>query len=137
MRSRSIVSRAAVLVSVGSLLIGASSAFAADATPQEADTTAVVDMRPAPASATNALADEARPHGMDAQSIRRHLADSLATSSGLLPRNNSRYSANGNVQMYVQVARPAIGNPFGRERTQIEFPKSGTVQGFLYDLLTN
>jgi len=53
------------------------------------------------------------PYGVDTESIRRHLASTLAADSALspLPRKNERYSFDGKVRTYVVPVRPAIDNP--------------------------
>jgi hypothetical protein len=57
--------------------------------------------------------ESAGPYGVDAESVRRHLANTLAGDSvlGPLPRNNERYSFDGKLRTYVVPVRPAIDNP--------------------------
>jgi len=59
------------------------------------------------------VVESAGPYGVDTESVRRHLADTLAKDSALapLPRNNERYSFDGKVRTYVVPVRPAIDNP--------------------------
>ena len=53
------------------------------------------------------------PYGVNTESIRRHLANTLAADSALtpLPRNNEQYSFDGKLRTYVVPVRPAIDNP--------------------------
>ena len=137
MSPNSVCVRRSVAVYLGALLMGASSAFAADTMIQRSNAGYAIEMLPASVDAKTASVEETRLNDVDSSRIKRHLSESLEANSGLFPRNNSRYSFDGNMRMYMQVARPAIGSPFGNERVLVEFPKSRTVQGFLYDLLTN
>lgn len=136
MSPNSVCVRRSVAVYLGALLMGASSAFAADTIIQP-NAGYAIEMLPASVDAKTASVEQTRLNDVDSSRIKRHLSESLEANSGLFPRNNSRYSFDGNMRMYMQVARPAIGSPFGNERVLVEFPKSRTVQGFLYDLLTN
>ncbi|WP_230559063.1 hypothetical protein [Variovorax paradoxus] len=59
------------------------------------------------------VVESAGPYGVDTESVRRHLANTLAADSALtpLPRNNERYSFDGKLRTYVVPVRPAIDNP--------------------------
>ncbi|MCR6479348.1 hypothetical protein NU688_24535 [Variovorax sp. ZS18.2.2] len=118
---RSIFARKTLALCLGSFLMGASSAYAVEATPrQSSEQSALVETLPAPAPAERVIVEGTGPYGVDAQGVKRHLAASLKTDAGLFPRTEVRTFFNGDVKMNYQVARPAIDRPFGDERAIVE-----------------
>jgi len=112
-------SRTAFALCIGSLLTAAASVSAGELARQ-------------PASASD---------GVGTETIRQHLASTLAEDSVLkpLPRNNERYSFDGKVRTYVVPVRPAIDNPmtgysrfdsssFRRDTVTTEFSNLGWLQ---------
>ncbi|MDQ0610080.1 hypothetical protein QFZ83_004251 [Variovorax sp. W1I1] len=119
---RSIFTRKTLALCLGSFLMAASSAHAVEATHrQSSEQSALVETLPAPAPAERLIVEGTGPYGVDAQSVRRHLAASLKTDAGLFPRSEERTFFDGGVKMNYQVGRPAIDRPFGDERAIVEF----------------
>jgi hypothetical protein len=89
-------------------------------------------------SAGSVIVEETGAHGVDAQSVNRHLAANLKTDMGLYPRSEARSFFGGNVKMDYRVARPAIDRPFGNERAIVELPKvSSALQRAIRAISTN
>ena len=104
--------RIALAFCLGSLLT-VTSAIANEATSQAKNEHLVVEKLAARTGPESVVVESAGSYGVNTESIRRHLANTLAADSALtpLPRNNERYSFDGKVRTYVVPVRPAIDNP--------------------------
>ena len=104
--------RMALAFGLGSLLT-VTSAIANEAASQATHEHLVVEKLAARTGPESVVVESAGPYGVNTESIRRHLANTLAADSALtpLPRNNERYSFDGKVRTYVVPVRPAIDNP--------------------------
>jgi hypothetical protein len=123
MISRSIFARKTFALCLGSLLMGASSAYAVEAALRpSSEQGALVETLPAPAPAEVIIVEGTGPYGANPQSVNRHLAASLKTDAGLFPRSEARTFFDGDVKMNYQVGRAAIDRPFGNERALMELP---------------
>jgi len=124
---------------LGTLLLGASSAHAVEATaPQSSEQNILVETQLAPARAERVRVEETGAYGVDMRDVKRHLAAGLKTDIGLFPRSEARSFLDGGVKMDYQVARPAIDRPFGNERAIVELPKvSSAFQRAIRSISTN
>ncbi|KIQ33968.1 hypothetical protein RT97_09075 [Variovorax paradoxus] len=132
-------SRKTLALCLGSLLLGASSAHAVEATsPQSSEQNALVETLLAPARAERVRVEETGAYGVDMRDVKRHLTTNLKTDTGLFPRSEPRFFLDGGVKMDYQVARPAIDSPFGNERALVELPKvSNAFQRAIRAMSTN
>ena len=104
--------RMALAFCFGSLLT-VTSAVANEVVSQAANEHRVAEKLAARTGPEGVVVESAGPYGVNTESIRRHLANTLASDSALtpLPRNNERFSFDGKVRTYVVPVRPAIDNP--------------------------
>ena len=104
--------RMALALCAGSLF-SVTSAIAGEVASHAANESLVIQKLAARTGPESVVVESAGPYGVDTESVRRHLANTLAEGSALtpLPRNNERYSFDGKLRTYVVPVRPAIDNP--------------------------
>lgn len=104
--------RMALALCAGSLFT-VTSVIAGEVASQATNGSLVAEKWAARTGPDSVVVESAGPYGVDTESVRRHLANTLAANSALtpLPRNNERYSFDGKVRAYVVPVRPAIDNP--------------------------
>lgn len=104
--------RMALALCAGSLFT-VTSAIAGEVASQAANESLVIQKLAARTGPESVVVESTGPYGVDTESVRRHLANTLAEGSALtpLPRNNERYSFDGKLRTYVVPVRPAIDNP--------------------------
>ena len=104
--------RAALAVCAGSLFTVAS-ALAGEIASQANGERLAIEKSAARTGLQGVAVENAGTYGLDPESVRRHLAHTLAADSALapLPRSNERFSFDGKLRAYVVPVRPAIDNP--------------------------
>lgn len=104
--------RTALALCVGSLF-SVSSAIASEIAGHAKSESLVVEKWAARTGPESVVVESTGAYGVNADSVRRHLANTLAADSILrpLPRDNERYSFDGKIRTYVVPVRPAIDNP--------------------------
>jgi hypothetical protein len=101
------------IVLCASSLFTVTYAVAGEAVGRAANESLVVEKLAARTGPESVVVESVGAYGVNTESIRRHLANTLAANSALtpLPRHNERYSFDGKLRTYVVPVRPAIDNP--------------------------
>lgn len=96
-----------------SSLFTVTSAIAGELASQATHESLVVEKLAARTGPESVVVESVGAYGVNTESVRRHLANTLAADSALgsLPRDNERYSFDGRIRTYVVPVRPAIDNP--------------------------
>jgi len=104
--------RTALALCAGSLFT-VTSVVASEVASQARNESVVIEKLAARTGPESVVVERAGAYGVNTDSVRRHLANTLAADSALtpLPRHNERYSFDGKVRTYVVPVRPAIDNP--------------------------
>ncbi len=104
--------RTALALCASSLFI-VTSAIAGEGASQATNESLVIEKLAALTGPESVVVESAGAYGVNTESVRRHLANTLAADSALTPRPraNERYSFDGKVRTYVVPVRPAIDNP--------------------------
>jgi len=101
------------LVLCASTLFAVTSVSASEVSSQATNESFVIEKLAARTGPESVVVESAGAYGVNAESVRRHLANTLAADSALMqrPRVNERYSFDGRIRTYVLPVRPAIDNP--------------------------
>ena len=104
--------RTALAFCAGSLFT-VTSVIASEVDSQAKNESVVIEKLAARTGPESVVVESAGAYGVNTDSVRRHLANTLAADSALtpLPRDNERYSFDGKIRTYVVPVRPAIDNP--------------------------
>ncbi|MDH6165958.1 hypothetical protein M2282_001099 [Variovorax boronicumulans] len=96
-----------------SALFTVTSVSATEVVSQATNESVVIEKWAARIGPESVVVESVGAYGVNAESVRRHLANTLAADSALMqrPRVNERYSFDGRVRTYVLPVRPAIDNP--------------------------